>query len=105
MPRKEGSDNESTKIKAKFLKRVWEVCWENDLDPVVEMIGMIRDPKVNNKIKADILIWLGDRHEGPQREGKPLVANTPEDSVDAAASVLRELTELSKPIGQRIANQ
>lgn len=92
--RPKGARNKKTIV----IERVYQRCAAKNFHPADVLIEIAMDIETASDIRLKACDSLLKYCEGIQPESKPIVPQTPEDSVDAAKAAMLELEIASTPL-------
>lgn len=90
--RKKGSKNKRTL----FFQRVYQRCMEADFHPADPLIDIAMDEEAPQALRIDMCKTLLEYMEGKQPDSKPLIPQSPTDSVESAGKMMQEAIERAK---------
>jgi len=95
----EGGRPKGAKNKAKILfERVYQRCCNVGFHPADVLIEICMDPATPADLRIATCLDLLTFMEGRQPESRPVVPQTPGDSVKSAEERLKNLAKLSEPL-------
>lgn len=82
----------------KSLLRASEVLADASRHPITELIKIADENETTPGMRRDIWLAILPYIEAPQTEPTPMVPQTSDESVEAAAEVMKHLVALSEPL-------